>query len=69
MALCFDDGPGGAVVIFDASTALGAFIGVNDILIFAFADSVHGAFVEAAAALDAVFGDFIGHDGLLQGRS
>ena len=67
--LCLDDSPGRAVVIFDAGTALGAFIRVDGILFFAFTDSVHRAFKEAAAALDTVFGDFIRHDGLLKGWS
>jgi pyoverdine/dityrosine biosynthesis protein Dit1 len=69
MFLCLDDGPGRAVVIFDAGTALGAFIRVDDILLFAFTDSTHGTLKEAAATLDAVFGYFIGHNGLLQGWS
>jgi pyoverdine/dityrosine biosynthesis protein Dit1 len=69
MVLCLDDSPGRAVVIFDTGTTLGAFIRVDDILFFALTDSVHGALKEAAAATDAVFGNLIGHDGLLQGRS
>jgi hypothetical protein len=66
MTLFFDDGPGRAVVIFDAGSTLGAFIRVDDIALLAFGDSTNRTLVEAAAALDAVFRDFIGHDGLLQ---
>jgi voltage-gated potassium channel Kch len=66
MALFLDDGPGRAVVIFDAGSTLGAFIRVDDIALLAFGDSTNRTLVEAAAALDAVFRDFIGHDGLLQ---
>jgi hypothetical protein len=69
MVLCLDDGPGRAVVIFDAGTALGAFLRVDDIAVFTFGDSTHRTLKEAAAALDAVFGNFIGHDGLLKGWS
>jgi hypothetical protein len=64
-----DDGPAGAVDIFDADTAFGAFSGVDNVLCFAFGDSADGAFVVAGAALDAVFGNLIGHGGLLKGRT
>jgi hypothetical protein len=66
MTLILDDGPGRAVVIFDAGSTLGAFIRVDDVALLAFGDSTNRTLVEAAAALDAVFRDFIGHDGLLQ---
>ena len=66
MVLCLDDSPGRAVVIFDAGSTLGAFIRVDDIALLTFGDSTNRTLVEAAAALDAVFRDFIGHDGLLQ---
>jgi len=69
VTLFFDDSPSRAVVIFDAGSTLGAFIRVDDVTLLALGDSAVRTFEEAAAALDTVFGDSIGHDGLPQGRT
>ncbi len=52
------------MVIFQASSAVSALLRVNDIGIFALVNSPGGAFVKTAAALDAVFGDFVRHEGI-----
>jgi hypothetical protein len=63
--LRLDDSPGRAVDIFDAGAAPGAFIGVDDIAVFALGDGFPGTFVKTGTTLDAVFGDFISHGGIL----
>ena len=58
---CLDDSPAGTVNIINAGTAIGAFIRVDDIPVFTFGNGIGGAFVKTGAALDTVFGNFIGH--------
>src|SRR3989338_31652 len=54
----------------DADGAVDAFIGVDDKHVRAFAEAVHGAHVHTIGvlALDAVFGDDVGHDRSCVGR-
>jgi hypothetical protein len=57
--LFFHDGPGGTVVDFYTGTAFGAFFHVDNIGPLSLADIAGGTFEKAAAALDAICGDFI----------
>jgi hypothetical protein len=54
------------VIVLNAGTAVGAFFRVDNIGFFTFGNSAGGAFEGTPAALDAIFGDFISHGGLLK---
>jgi len=66
VASCLNDSPAGTVNIINAGTAIGAFIRVDNIPVFTFGNGINRAFVETGAALDAVFGNFIGQRRLLR---
>ena len=45
-----------------AGAALDALVGIDDVLVLAFGDSLNGAVVGARAALDASVSDIVSHD-------
>ena len=56
----FLDGFSGAVI--NAGTAVDADISIDDVLFFAFGNSLDGAVVSAGAALDTSISDIVCHD-------
>jgi len=56
---------GRAEVGFDTISAIVAFLWVDTGDLIAFGDGPFGTFIDAATAIDAIFGNFVSHQNLL----
>ena len=65
-AQCLGQADGARGASIGTRAALGAFVGVDGIDI-AFGDSANGAFIDAGAASNAVFTDYVSHSFLFLG--